>query len=686
MFSDMYMHDDGKIDIIDSLIENGELLKTDKLLINYILSIDNGKHKGDENLRNILILMFININRGNVALNLSKETIEKKFSYINDNLKTKIDFSILIEDILNKANNLNFKSIISSDVNNDSIMIYKDNYLYFIKYYLLEKDIENLLIKFLNRELFEIDTNCKTIIKKVIEEKIINNEKEYQLNREQKIAIILSFLNNFIVISGGPGTGKTTIIAFLLKILFIVDNNLESNDIALIAPTGSAAERMKSSINATINKFAIDNNSVYNNFSEEKRKKIEDITPSTIHKLLKPKKNNFYYNNENKLNKKVIIVDEVSMIDLSLMNALLSAIYEETKIIFLGDKNQLPSINIGTIFFNLVGNDVPKYSKKVFNILKNEFSIDLSGIKLENNFSPIVDKRINLVKNNRSEGSIDKIASLIVNNSEAENNFDKIISLFVKLDNYLFLDFKPFLRKQDSNKNSFFIDLKDNNLNFKSMIEKILDCYFISIFSSSDSNYFKIVEELKNIDLIDFDSINFNGENKSIIDRLFDFISDYRILSTMKKGFAGTNFINEYLIKEFKKKSKNIGLLCYPIVITQNDYYNNLFNGDLGLVLESKTRKIVIFKKDGNYKLFYKNSLVLYEESFATTVHKSQGNEYNNILIFIPNNKDLLSKEILYTAITRARSKLFIVGDINSIKYGLEKEAERDNNICFMRY
>jgi len=97
------------IDIIDSLIASGDILKTDKLSINYILSIDNGKFKDDENLKNILILMFISINRGNVGLKLSKDSIEKKFSYINDNLEKKIDFNILLENILNKAsmNNAN---------------------------------------------------------------------------------------------------------------------------------------------------------------------------------------------------------------------------------------------------------------------------------------------------------------------------------------------------------------------------------------------------------------------------------------------------------------------------------------------------------------------------------------------------------------------------------------------------
>ena len=678
MLSDITLFDNDietDTDIIDLLIINGELLKTDKLLINYILSIDNGKYKDDKNLKNTLILMFININSGNVCLKLSKDSIEKKFSYINDNdnLKTKIDFNILIEDILNKANNPIFKSIISSDINNSSIMIYKDNYLYFIKYYLLERSIENLLLKFINKEPREIDTNSKTIIKKVIKEKIINEIQEYQLNERQKIAIILSFLNSFMIISGGPGTGKTTIVAFLLKILFIIDNSLKSDDIALIAPTGSAAERMKSSINGIASRFVIDNN-----FTEEIRKKIEDIAPSTIHKLLKykPKTNSFYYNSENKLNKKVFIVDEVSMIDLSLMNDLLSAIEDETKIIFLGDKNQLPSINVGTIFFNLVGNDIQKYSKKIFSLLKNEFNLDLNGINIENNFLPILDKRVNLVKNNRSIGNIDEIASLIVSNSKTENNFDKIVHLFIKLDNYLFLDFKNGFKNLNKNKNSFFIDLKNGDLNFRNKIETFLDCYFISIFSNNDSDYFKIVKGLKNID-----SIDFNGEDKSIIDSLFDFISNYRILSTMRKGYGGTNFINEYLIEEFKKRSKDIGLLCYPIVITQNDYYNNLFNGDLGLVLENRTRKIVIFRKDNNYKIYHKNSLVLYEESFATTVHKSQGNEYKNVLFFIPDNSPLLSKEILYTAITRAKSKLFIVGDINSIKQGLEKEVEKDNNI-----
>jgi len=79
-------------------------------------------------------------------------------------------------------------------------------------------------LKFINKEPREIDTSCKTIIKKVIKEKIINEVQEYQLNEKQKIAIILSFLNSFMIISGGPGTGKTTIVAFLLKILFIIDN------------------------------------------------------------------------------------------------------------------------------------------------------------------------------------------------------------------------------------------------------------------------------------------------------------------------------------------------------------------------------------------------------------------------------------------------------------------------------
>ncbi len=664
--SSFYDNRKGDIDVIDFLIENRDLSKLDKLSIDYILSL-NREYQNDNNLKNILILMFISLNRGNVCLRLLKESIEARFNYIND--KTKIDFETLIDDIHNKANNIDLKSIISSDIKNHSAMIYQDGYLYFSKYYLLERSIENILKQFINRDSIDIEPKTKIIIKSIIGEKLINDRKEYSLNREQKIAIILSILNSFMIISGGPGTGKTTIVAFLLRILFTIDNSLKSDDIALIAPTGSAAERIKSSIINTIDKFKINNS-----FTETIREKIDSITPSTIHKLLKYRaiENSFYYNSENKLNKKIAIVDEVSMIDLSLMDNLLSSLDNNTKIIFLGDKNQLPSINVGTIFFNLVGDDNNKYSKKMFELLKNDFKLNMDGVTVEDKQFSLLNRRVNLIKNNRSVGNIGEIASHIVNNE----SFEKVEALFTKL-NELYWDFRDDSKDKHSNKNSFFIEVKDSDFNLKNKIETLLDCWFITIFSSNESNYFKVVEQLKKIDTIDLK----NEDHTNIIDRLFEFISNYRILSTMRRGYAGTIFINDYLLKKFKEVSRNIGLLCYPIVITQNDYYNNLFNGDLGLVLESRLKKIVIFKKENNYKIFHKNLLSSYEESFATTVHKSQGNEYKNILFFIPNNREILSKEILYTAITRAKSKLFVAADMNNIKYGLSKKAERDNNI-----
>ncbi len=406
-----------------------------------------------------------------------------------------------------------------------------------------------------------MDINRINDIKNTIKpDKIDTYISEYEkinsitFNNDQKEAIKGAILNNFFIITGGPGTGKTTIIKAIVMILKdILDLNHE--DIALLAPTGRASKRMAESVGAPA---------------------------YTIHKFLKWNKEteSFLIDEYNKSQEKVVIVDESSMIDIFLFSSLLKGLKLNVKLILVGDANQLPSIGPGDLLNDLLH----------ISTIKNKYLNTIYRVK---------------------EGSY---ITYLANDIKNRKHFDKFPT------NYS--DFK-------------FIESNDDDI--KKYLSEIVN---------------KAVEK------------GIHSEN-------------FQVLAPMYKGLNGIDSLNSMMADIFNPNAEKfvIGDKYYrvndKVIQLVNDVDNNVYNGDIGYI-----RDIYYLDKKMVVEIDYSGNIVEYKSgefdkfnlAYAVSIHKSQGSEYANVVIILARSFNrMFYNKLIYTAVTRAKSSLIILGSIDSL-------------------
>ena len=429
-------------------------------------------------------------------------------------------------------------------VNDEKIYI-DGRRIYLMSYYKKELNIANTLKK--------INENS---VKKIVnlKEKLEDLEKKLGIdyNIDQEKAIITALNNNICIISGGPGTGKTTIINAITK-LYIEDKLLGPADImeniALLAPTGRASKKLATSTN---------------------------LPAYTIHRYLKWYKdsNDFFYNEYNKTNHKLIIVDEVSMIDVDLFNALLNGISSNVKLILVGDTFQLPSVGPGLVLDDLISSDYF-------------------------NFVPL-----NQIYRQSDNSYIAYLAKDIKNNDLSEE----------------------FLKKKDDY--TFF---QTDNSMIKDAIEQIIR---ISLKKKIDERKMQILAPM------------YKGENG--IDNLNILLQKiYNPPSINKREIV-------YLDITYREGDKVLQLL--------NDLEKNVFNGDIGYIKEINGGNITI-DFEGNKVVYTKKDLKQIKHAYAITIHKSQGSEFEHVIMPISTSYyKMLYNKLVYTGVSRAKKSLTIVG------------------------
>lgn len=380
-------------------------------------------------------------------------------------------------------------------------------------------------------------------------------------SEEQQIAINEAFKNMVMVITGGPGTGKTTIINAIKKILN--NNNLSY---AMLAPTGRAAKR------------------------------IQETTGDeayTIHRLLgiKPDEALAEYNEENPIEKDYIIVDEMSMVDIYLMKTLLSAIAPETALIMVGDSNQLPSVGPGNVLADIINTDIKTIRlKKIFR----------QGLE----------------------------SNIIVNAHKINNGEYPILN--------------------ESGKDFFFIEANRNNFN-------------------------DVLANLVNNRLPKFYGL--------------DKIKDIQILCPSKKTPWGATNINENIqnvlnpSKESLKINDKVYKLNDKVMQIRNNYdlvaenaltdAEGVYNGDIGFInkIDKEDEKLEVEFYDGSVVTYKKEDIRDLDLSYAITIHKSQGSEFDCVIIpMMQVAPMLLTRNLLYTGVTRAKKLVILVGEKRIIK------------------
>jgi exodeoxyribonuclease V alpha subunit len=396
----------------------------------------------------------------------------------------------------------------------------------------------------------------------------------------QKFAAKTAVLRNFCIISGGPGTGKTSTVFKIIALLLEQNPNLR---IALAAPTGKAAARLQEAV------------------------KQETYT---IHRLLGSKANSHHFHShaDNRLLYDVVIIDEASMVDLALMAKLAQSIPKSARWILLGDKDQLASVEAGTVLGDICEATVLK--PNVIFLEKNYRFGEQSGIW----------RLAQAVK----QGKTDKALSILKSKKYPDVNWHSISSS----------DYLPV-----------------------ALIEQI-------VLSFSHSFQEKQPE------------------------KLLELFEKNRILCAMRRGPYGVEAVNHKIEDELRRKGLiRINHRWYhgcPIMITRNDYQLQLFNGDVGIILKGDNYKLQAYfpSPDGKIRAFWPNRLPEHETVYAMTIHKSQGSEFEHVLILLPDQfSPVLSRELIYTGITRAKKRVSIWGTEQVFKAAVLQKIARSSGL-----
>lgn len=427
----------------------------------------------------------------------------------------------------------------------------------------------------------------------------------------QLAAALTAVLQNFTIITGGPGTGKTTTVAKILAIRYTLQPELR---VVLAAPTGKAGARMAESL--IHSPIAI---------SDTLRQQFNSLKPATIHRLLGWQKGSPYFRHHagHPIPADLVIVDESSMIDVALFAKLMDAIGPDTRIILLGDKDQLASVEAGSLFGDLcrAQDTLNTFSEDrlayINSFIKNEARrLTTTGNSVMQHH-PLFQQVVELRYSHRFKG---------------DEGIGKISRAVIANDIPALLDFL-----QTNNDNTVFIDEQ-------------YETQVLEQFIKGFEDYIK--EE----------------DIKTALDKL----NQLRVLCAVRQGEQGVHSLNAnieaYLLRHGLISKDTAFYRNRPVMVTRNNYTLGLYNGDVGLLRPDTEGIMKVWFTDntegnaGNLKSVLPGFISEMETVYAMTIHKSQGSEFDKVLVVLPKqgNHQMLTRELLYTGITRAKNQVII--------------------------
>ncbi len=455
----------------------------------------------------------------------------------------------------------------------------------------------------------------------------------------QKIGAMMAVTRLFLVVSGGPGTGKTSTVAKMLALLNTYLGSQKKLRLALAAPTGKAAYRLQEAITST----------------ELLPDEMELPPATTLHRLLGAIQHSPYFrhNSENHLAADVVIIDEASMVDLPLMAKLMQAVPLSARLILLGDRHQLASVQPGSV----LGDICPPENLNCYSDFFNRQIFETSGevLAASTEYPP---------------------------KKPVANLQDSFVEL---LDNYRFSDDSTIAKlskavKEGDGDGAIDLLLSDrtgqvtwSEIPTPTELEKKLQSW------SGFPRYVSMLHTLNP-------------------DKCFAVLDNHRILCGLRRGPNGMQRINGVLAhllasrydpskkKYLLHRNPDSFLAGQPVMVTRNDYSLQLYNGDVGIILPDPKRDEslrVFFKEEsGTMKNIGLELLPAHEPVFAMTVHKSQGSEFDRVLLILQDqDSPLLTRELLYTAITRAREQIEIWGCKNIFCKAVKRQITRTSGL-----
>ncbi|MDE2360096.1 MAG: exodeoxyribonuclease V subunit alpha [Betaproteobacteria bacterium] len=444
----------------------------------------------------------------------------------------------------------------------------------------------------------------------------------------QKIATALALERRLTIISGGPGTGKTTTVVNVLA--GAIAENPDCR-IRLAAPTGKAAARMRDAIR---------------NAAAHLPAELRERLPSesfTVHRLLGLlPAGDFRHDIDHPLPIDLLVVDEASMLDLSLATRLVEAVPTNARIILLGDKDQLAAVESGAVFSELSAD--PTLSSACTELLSEITGIPAARIVCAAPIkpTPLHDSVVWLTENFRfaKDSGIGRLAAL-VNAGEAQSAID-------------------FLRSDSD-----------------PALEWIEDAHP----APQAATLQRIIDEMAGY----IGAARADLGNKAA---LFDALGRFRVLCAEREGSRGVDAINQYVGQRFRRHldhpldpgGRSQWYPGRPVMVLRNDYVLKLFNGDVGIMLPDAAGTPMVFfpDSDGDFRAVSPLRLPEHETAFATTVHKAQGSEFDKVTLMLPAKPSrVATRELVYTAITRSRSGVTIVGGAEVVEKAIVSPTRR---------
>ena len=501
-------------------------------------------------------------------------------------------------------------------------MVLSGTRLYLYRYFQYEQQVLGYLKKHASAEPFTPDA---TIIERLFPQQ--SSEVDWQ-----KVAVANAASLPFSVISGGPGTGKTTTVTKLLALL--VSQSITQGKvlrIELAAPTGKAAARLTESIAKAKNSLPLADN-------------IKAAIPeqaSTLHRLLGSDfgRSRFKHNKDNPLHLDVLLVDEVSMVDLPMMAKLIDALPSHARLILLGDKDQLASVEAGSVLGDLsLGIETAYFQADWAQRLSQLTGENVS--QFANPKAPLISRSLTLLRTSYRFDANSGIGHL-AKAMNAGNAQEAIYQLQNNPDDV-----------------HWQIPAEQQTKPDIAALAKGYDEYWAAVREQQD------------------------------IAALYEAFSRYQILTAVRQGEFGVEQVNKqlelYFYQRGRVKDPHVWYPGKAVMLIRNDASLGLFNGDIGLCMpdDSQRLRVWFMQPDGSFTGLLPSRLSAFEVVFAMTVHKSQGSEFERVALLLPlTPSPVLTRELIYTGITRARLDFTLWGAAHLVTSAAHSRIQRNSGL-----
>lgn len=421
------------------------------------------------------------------------------------------------------------------------------------------------------------------------------------VDEDQKLAVATAAQKHFCVVSGGPGSGKTSTVIRILSVLTALDPELR---IALVAPTGKAAARMMASIGQRIDQIDIDPAS----------RAALPTTATTIHRLLGYRRHGYHYHQQHQLAVDCVVIDEASMIDLQLMYHLLTALPPTARLILLGDRDQLASVAAGNVLGDITGHG---------------YAVDLDSVAVASS--------ITLLRNNYRFDRDSAVGELAAHVNKGQSK--AALDLLHQGDRGL--------RWYTAGNDQIHADA----------LARLYAAYDPVFHSDSADDALQVYETT-------------------------------RLLCATNQGPFGVEWLNRTISKAMLARNNLAETDLYsglPILIKRNHHQLGLYNGDSGILWQYPGGLRACFRDStGDIRDLAINRLPDFAPAWASTVHKSQGSEFDSVFLILPSDPDseALSRELLYTAITRARQRFILHAAESVVISSIESLTQRHSGLA----